>query len=68
MFEYKILKINHEEREDEISRKLTGYGQQGWELVNFQPSSEVRGLLTRVVALTTCYVFVFRREVKKETR
>lgn len=68
MFEYKLVKINYEEREDEISKKLSDYGKQGWELVNFQSSSESRGLLRSVIALTTCYVLIFRREIKGEKK
>jgi hypothetical protein len=63
-----LVKINYEEREDEISKKLSDYGKQGWELVNFQSSSESRGLLKSVIALTTCYVLIFRREIKGEKK
>jgi hypothetical protein len=63
-----LVKINYEEREDEISKKLSDYGKQGWELVNFQSSSESRGLLRSVIALTTCYVLIFRREIKGEKK
>lgn len=63
MFQYKILKIGIKDKEEDINEKLNGLGKDGWELVNFQPSSECHGMLHSVEPWTTFYILIFKRRL-----
>lgn len=54
MYEYKYIKVNVDEKEEEINKKLDNYGKEGWELINFQASNDE--------PWTTIFIFVFKKK------
>ena len=63
MLKYKSLKISTELSEENIDVQINNLGELGWELVNFQPSSESHGVLKNNKAWTTTYILIFKKEV-----
>ena len=64
MFEYRIVKIGVKDKEEEVNQKLNALGKEGWDLVNFQASSESTGLLKNNEAWTTFYILIFKKEIQ----
>ena len=49
MFQYKLIKVGVNDKEEEINGRLDELGKEGWELINFQPSSESHNVIGTVV-------------------
>jgi hypothetical protein len=61
MYQYRIVKIGVKDKEEDINNKLNELGKEGWELVNFQTSSESPGLLKNNEPWTTFYILIFKK-------